>query len=136
VTKILREALDRVCEGGPLLGVDVFRFQGDPNFVTAVRFRFGQDEITFRAVADDDTVTAEYGPTAIEDDGTWVNVSAQPGWSDCVSGHSPWAWTMTNQQGYTDAVRIEFAKPPGRTSRVVEFVVVASAFRFFVAHEM
>lgn len=136
MTKLLRAALDHVSEGGPLLGVDVFRFQGDPNFVTAVRFRFGQDEVTFRAVAGDDTVTAECGPTAIEDDGTWVDVSAQPDWSDCISGHAPWAWAMTNQQGYIDAVRIEFEMADRRESRIVEFVVVASAFRFFIAHDM
>jgi hypothetical protein len=136
VTKSLREALDRICEGGPVLGVDVFRFQGNPNFVTAVRFRFGQDEVTFLAVADDDTVTAECGPLELEDTGDWIDVSQQPVWSECIGCTVAWAWTMTNQQGYTDAIRIEFGIVDTHESWIVEFVVVASAFDFFVARRM
>ncbi len=135
MTNELQEALDRVCEGGPLVGVDVFRFQGGPKFVIAVRFRFGEGAVTFITVSDDDTVTAECGPVEIDDDGVWVDVSGQQAWSDCVRGHAPWAWAMTNQQGYIDAVRIEFEMADPRESRIVEFIVLASAFSFFAARE-
>ena len=131
----LREALDRIHEGGQLQGADVFRFQGDQNFVTAVRFWFKQYRITFLADAEEDKVTVECGLVAIEDEGEWVDVSGQPGWSECIGGEAAWAWCMTNQCGYTDAVRIELELPNDRGSRIVEFVVVASAFRFFMASE-
>lgn len=136
MTDKLRKAMDCVCEGGPLLGVDIYRFQRDPNFVTAVRFRFEGDAVTFLAVADDDTVTAECGPVSIDDEGVWVDVSEQPVWSECVGGHAPWAWYMKNQQGYIDGVRIEFEMADRNESRIVEFVIVASAFRFFAARKM
>jgi hypothetical protein len=129
----LREALVRVCDGGPLLGVDAFRFDGDPAFVTAVRLRFDGGPVTFQAVAEDDTVAAEPGNDPPDDEGVWVDVSDAAGWSECVGGHAPWAWVLTNQQGYTDAVRIEFEMPDDRGPQIVEFVVVASAFHFFAA---
>jgi hypothetical protein len=133
VERELREALERVHEGGALLGVDVFRFHGDPSFVVAVRLWFRDYRITFLAGAEQDEVKAACGPVAIEDEGEWADASSQPGWSGCVGCDAQWAWAMTNQNGYTDAVRIEFEKLDGSETRIVEFVVAASAFRFFAA---
>ena len=46
-----------------------------------------------------------------------------------------WAWEMTNQQGYTDGVRLEFGDPnDSNKSRTVELVVAASSLKFFLAH--
>lgn len=137
MTAELQQALDRVHEGGPLVRVELFQFQSDPKYVTEVRFRFQQDVVTFLAVSDDDTVTAECGePVAPGDEGVWVDVSHQPGWSGCIGCEVAWAWAMTNQQGYTDAIRIEFENAPGHTTGIVEFVVIGSAFDFFAAREM
>ena len=131
----IREALEFLGNGDQLLGVDAFRFQGDPNFVIAIRFWFRQDRVTFLAMPEEDRVAASLRPVAIEDEGTWVDLSTQPGWSECVGSMVSWAWAMTNCNGYTDAIRIEFKLPHDRGSRVVEFVVMASAFRFFEARE-
>jgi hypothetical protein len=131
----LRLALSRVAEGGYLIGVDAFRYQGDPTFVTAVRFWFNEYRVTFLADAEEDSLTADCGAVAIEDEGDWVDLSSELIWTDSVGSLVSWAWCMTNDHGYTDAVRVEFERPTDRKTRVIEFVVVASAFRFFEATE-
>lgn len=40
---------------------------------------------------------------------------------------------MTNQQGYTDAVRLEFNDPENPGSTVVELVVAASSINAYLA---
>jgi hypothetical protein len=131
----LRLALSRVAEGGYLIGVDAFRYQGDPTFVTAVRFWFDEYRVTFLAGEDEDALTADCGAVAVEDEGHWVDLSSEPVWSDCVGSLVTWAWCMMNDHGYSDAVRVEFERPNDRKARVIEFVVVASAFRFFESLE-
>jgi hypothetical protein len=130
----LREALDRVHEGGRLVGVDLFCFENDPKFVTAVRFRFDTATVTFLTVADDDTVTAVHGPVSLEENGGWVDVSREAIWVGCIGREVDWTWCMTNHRGFTDAVRIEFGPPDALGSRIVELVVVASGFEMFVAN--
>ncbi|HEY1189016.1 MAG TPA: DUF6334 family protein [Gemmata sp.] len=135
MTRELQTALRRVAEGGFLLSVDAFNWRGDSTFVTAVRFWFNEYQVTFLADEELDQITAGCGPVAIEDEGEWVDLSARPVWSECVGALVGWAWCLINDRGYTDAMRIEFERPNRVGSRVVEFVVVASAFRFFEAKE-
>lgn len=126
----VQEAIYRLCDGGHLLGVEECRFGGDSAFVTAIRLRFKGNSVTFRAVEDDDTVAAEWDGSE-SGEGVWVDVSGHPVWSECVGGHAAWAWQLTNQQGYSDGVRIEFEPSGHGLSRVIELVVVASAFKLF-----
>jgi len=118
---------------GPLVGVTYTLFDGSPRFVTAVGLRFEAASVTFRAVADDDTLAASLGPLDPESGETLIEVGRAAPWSGCVGAGVCWAWQLTNQQGYTDGVRLEFSEPGGPSRAVVELVVVASAIQVFVA---
>ena len=44
-----------------------------------------------------------------------------------------WAWAMTNQQGYTDGLRLQFGDPDDKNkSRTIEMVVAASSVQMLV----
>lgn len=133
--RALSDALERVAEGGYLLGVDVFRWRNDPACVTAIRFWFNRSQVTFLADADEDTLTAGVGLVAIEDEGTWLGLPARGVWADCIGALVRQAWVLTNDGGRADGVRVEFNGTADRGPRIVEFVVVESAFRFFEALE-
>lgn len=120
-------------EGGRLVGVTYTLFNGDPRFVTAVNLRFESVSAGFRAVADDDTLTVNLGDPIPEKEETVIEKGNSPPWSDCLGMEICWAWRMTNHQGYSDGVRLEFGEPGEVSRAVVELLVFASAIHVFVA---
>src|SRR5947199_6340246 len=114
-------------DGGPLGGVTYTLFEGDPRFVTAVGLRFEFASAVFRAVADDDTLAASIGTLEPESDERLIEAGNSEPWSECIGLGVCWAWRLTNQQGYSDGVRLEFSEPGEVSRAVVELVVVASA---------
>jgi hypothetical protein len=130
----MHDTLRRLCDdAGPLLGVEYTLFDGDPDFVTAVGLRFGWLVGVFRVVGEDDTLTVNIG--SLVPGPEEVIVTAGPPWSACAGLSVHWAWSLTNQQGYTDGVRLEFGEPDRVSRAVVEMVVVASAIKVYVAVE-
>lgn len=119
--------------GGGLVGAAYTLFEGDTRFVTAVGLRFESACATFRAVADDDTLYASLEPLVPGPDETLIDMVNTAPWSGCSGLGVCWAWRLTNHQGYSDGVRLEFSDS-GQVSRaVVEMVVAASAIQVFVA---
>jgi hypothetical protein len=117
-----------------LLGVDACYFDDDASFVTAFRFRYDLAQVAFYAVEDDDTVAAATGDGLACADGRWIDVSEHAVWAKCRGKHAVWAWALTNQQGYADGIRIEFAPFTGEPV-TVEAIVAASAFRLYSVRE-
>src|SRR4051812_27984976 len=106
------EELGRIFDdSGLLTGVDHVLFEGDPHFVTAVVLRFEQLTAVFRAVADDDTLTVTVGAFQPGSEEVIRAASLAPAWGNCLRRSVSWAWQLTNQQGYTDGVRLEFGQP-------------------------
>jgi uncharacterized protein DUF6334 len=128
------DILAKICDdGGPLVGVSCTLFEGDPQFITAVGLQFESLSAVLRAVPDDDTLTVSLGMLAPEPGETLIDAADSGPWPVCMGLCVCWAWCLTNQQGYSDGVRLEFSEP-GRVSRaVVEFVVAASAIYVLVA---
>lgn len=60
---ILAEIYD---DGGRLISVRYALFEGELRFITAVELQFESMSAVFRAVADDDTLTASLGPLKSE----------------------------------------------------------------------
>lgn len=127
------DTLAKIYDGsGPLVGVSYTLFEGDPQFITAVELRFESLTAVLRAVSDDtlavslSTLVPQLGETLIE------TADSAP-WPACIGLGIRWAWRLTNQQGYSDGVRLEFGEPSRVSSAVVELVVVASAIHVFVA---
>lgn len=129
------DTLHRICDaGGRLVGVTRALFEGDPPFVTAIALRFEGLTVTFRAVAEDDTLDCVEGELVAMPEEVTADASESPPWRACLGLTPAWIWQMTNQQGYTDGVRLEFGEP-GR-SGTVELLVIASAIRVFTATEV
>ena len=127
------EALAKISEeGGSLVGVDSASFEGDPSFITALVLRFESVTAVFRAVPDDDTLSVTLSPFVVETDETLADAGSSPPWSTCLGLGVCWAWRLTNQQGYSDGVRLEFSVPGEESLATVELVVSASAIYVFV----
>jgi Family of unknown function (DUF6334) len=123
-------------DGGRLIAVTYALFEGNPGFVTGCVLRFEGLTATFRAVGADDTLAAEIGGSDPGPDEEVANVSGSAPWAGCVGLGIHWGWRLTNQQGYTDGVRLEFGEPGGPPRAVVELLVVASVSRVFTAAEV
>src|SRR4051812_35376877 len=130
------DTLRRICDdGGRLIGVGYALFGNDPGFVTAIGLRFESLAAVFRAVPDDDTLVAGTGPLVPTADEAVTQAGHSLPWSTCMGLGVCWAWSWTNQQGYTDGVRLEFSEPGKASQAVVELLVIASAIKVFVAIE-
>src|SRR5262247_160154 len=114
---ILAEIYD---DGGRLISVRYALFEGDPRFITAVELQFESKSAVFRAVADDDTLAASLGPLKSELYETLVEVDDSEQWSKCIGCGVRWAWQLTNQQGYSDGVRLEFGEAGEEFRTIVE----------------
>jgi hypothetical protein len=134
-TRHMREILQQVCyDSGRLIHARHALYPGDPHWVTAVELTFESSVVSFHAVAADDTLAVALGPLVTERDETIVPANESAPWTMCLGRSVIWAWVLTNQQGYTDGVRLEFRsqEPVGP---VVELVVLASQIRLLVAAE-
>ena len=120
-------------ESRPLVGVAYALLESNPQFITAVELRFDATSAVFRAVADDDTLLPSFGdPLAPEPNETVIDVGNSAPWLACAGLGVCWAWRLTNQQGYSDGVRLEFSEPGEESRATVELVVSASAIDVFV----
>jgi hypothetical protein len=122
-----------VYESGPLVSVAYLRFDDDPNFVTAVGLRFESMSSAFRAVEDDDTLAVSLGNLSSTETEELIDSTHSDPWSACLGLGLRWAWRLTNQQGYSDGVRLEFGDPDKPSSLMVEMTVAASAIQIFEA---
>ncbi|MFC5571604.1 DUF6334 family protein [Lysobacter yangpyeongensis] len=122
----LKTACDR---GGPLVGVRVAPLVPGSTLIGAFELRFKELTVTL-SVADDDEISVTSAPLLQP---TPAHASAPFAWSRCIGKRLRWAWLLTNQQGYTDGVRLEFGDPDVSESVVVELVVAASSLHPFIS---
>lgn len=120
-------------DSGRLVGVTYTLFEGDPKFITAVGLRFEAVSAVFRAVTDDDTLAVSLGTLTPEPSETLIESGNSAPWSACMGFGICWAWRLTNQQGYSDGVRLEFSEPGEVSRAVVELIVAASAIELFMS---
>jgi hypothetical protein len=118
-------------EHGAFLGAEYTLFDGDQRFVTAVGLRFATICAVFRAMPDDDSLAVTVGRLEPEPHETLIDATHFAPWAACVDYGICWAWRLTNQQGYSDGVRLEFSKPGEKSRAVIELVVAASAIEIF-----
>jgi hypothetical protein len=117
---------------GRLVSVSQTLFEGDPRFVTAVGLQFESLSAVFRAVPDDDSLAASLEPLVPEPSETLIDASQSAPWSACVGFTIYWAWRLTNQQGYSDGVRLQFSERGKDPPTLIELIVTASAIQTFV----
>ena len=123
-------ALKTACDhGGPLLGVREAPLVPGSRLISALELRFNEVTVTLSA-ADDDEISVTPAPLPQP---TPTHPSTPSVWSRCIGKRLCWAWLLTNQQGYSDGVRLEFGDPDSPESVVVELVVAASSLHPFVS---
>jgi hypothetical protein len=130
------EALARIhYDGGALRTARYVLFDGSPTFVVGVILEFETLTATILAEPNYDEILVELTAYKPESDQRLVTAGTESPWHAVYGLPVLWAWEMTNQQGYTDGVRLEFGDPKDSDkSRTVELVVAASSLKFFVAH--
>ncbi|HEV3439361.1 MAG TPA: DUF6334 family protein [Gemmata sp.] len=128
------ESLRRVCdEGGRLVGVDLALFDGDEQFVTAVCLKFESLIAVFKALSEYDTLELTIGPFEVDEEEKIVSASASHPWVNVIGGKVFWGWQLTDQQGYSDGVQLEFTEPGTLQRRgIVQMVVAASMIEISV----
>ena|ERR1043165_4736255 len=114
--------------GGPLREVSASMLDDCMN---ELRFVFDDFALVVSADGEYDTVLL-----AIDDDvrepKTAVRALTDAAWCQPAIGVPlRWGWELTNQQGYADGVRFEFADPNAGTAVVIELIVVASTFHVY-----
>jgi Family of unknown function (DUF6334) len=114
-------------DGGALVRARLALYDGDRGYVTAVVLHFEALTLVLAAVPEDDTLAVRIGPFEPDDTDEVIDVSGEVPWSACVGQTVSWAWQFTNQQGYTDGARFEFA-----SGAAVELVVIGSQIDVFV----
>ncbi len=114
-------------EQNQLVSVSYALFAGDLQFITAVELHLTSLTFNLRAIADDDTLSVNFGALELDSDESLIEADNSELWSSCKGGHIVGGWRLTNQQGYDDGLRLEFRKPEEKSSTIVEFIVMASA---------
>ena len=123
------EALQKACyEAGHFIGVRESLLETGCTLISGVELQFEKLTIAVSAVADDDTVSVSFVPLPQSD---ICRPSTHQFWQPCIGKGLQWAWSMTNQQGYTDGMRFEFHNPDESESVIVELIAMASGLHFF-----
>lgn len=115
-------------EGGRLRNVREALLAPDSLQIAAIELQFDALTITISAAGDDDTVLITSEPFSDN-----LRPSSGALWRLCIGKPLQWAWLMTNQQGYTDGVRLEFNDPDDLESVLVDLVVAASSVHAYQA---
>jgi hypothetical protein len=124
---VLHEAFEKA---GDLRRVLAARFGGDPTFVTELKFVFEGFALLVRADGEYDEVVLGTGDFSDEPEISIHDVSADAPWSEALGRTICWGWELTNQQGYADGVRFDFANSTGGKFEV-ELIVAASSLHAY-----
>lgn len=125
------ETLDQLCNGGALRSARLALFDGHSDFITALELTFDSLVVTFRAIADDDTIRVEFGSIRPDEDEVLTSDLGNLPLTMCIGSTVSWAWQLTDHRGYDDGVRLEFRHGPTREYLVVEMIVLGSQLDFY-----
>jgi hypothetical protein len=84
------------------------------------------------ANADDDTVRLSRGTSALPNR---LDVSSWYPWELVIGASVIWAWQLRNQQGYQDALQLQFSFRPG-SSATIQLTCQASALQTSTVEEI
>jgi hypothetical protein len=120
---VLREVFDK---GGRLKQVWEARFEGSADFITEMKFCFENAALIVSADSEHDTIVLWIGDFSDDDDVEKIDVSEMPPWTKALDLEMLWGWELTNHQGYSDGIRIEFADLDAGASVEIDLIVAAS----------
>lgn len=124
------EALRSACyDAGRLTGVREALLVEESSLVSAVELVFEQLTITVAAEPDYDKVAVSVSSLSSDEA---ISTSPQAFWAMCIGKRVKWAWLLTNHQGYSDGLRLEFKNTDEKEAVVVELIAMASSFELSV----
>ena len=109
---------------------------GYPASLQALVLTFESQAVRIEAIADDDQIRLrrwdeESSPCPNAGEGCrHQDLSEHPVWREAQGLPILWAWSMKNQQGYSDGIQFEFALNVSSKPVLVQLVVVASEIFF------
>lgn len=127
------DALTRIHDdAGPLRAVRYVQDENLPTFPVGVILEFEILSATILAEPNYDEILVRLTPYEPKSGEKVVAVGTEDPWLEMYGLSVLWTWRMTNQQGYTDGLRLEFGDPDdNHKSRTVEMVVAASSIKLF-----
>ena len=101
--------------------------------VVAVQLVFEKGEVYHESLPEYDEISCSEKLSGewIELDLISIDVSQEPPWIFALNCEVLWVWTMTNHQGYDDAMQYSFASPVLGNSQIIQLVTVASAIKVY-----
>lgn len=121
--QLLRQACN---DGGKLEKILESSFHPSSRLIDGLELRFETLTLSISAVADDDTIALSLGGL----DRPSLRTSNQF-LCQCLGKPLQWAWLTTNQQGYTDGIRLEFQDQSGAAAVILDIIVAASMLNFY-----
>lgn len=122
-----------------LVGVRYAVFDDDSEgrvFVTAVEMRFESIVATVYVEPDYDTLRLELGEMRVDPDCIAKAATSTEPWAKAVGKTLSWIWLLTNQQGYEDGFRFEFAGREKESPTVITLIGIASSIEMYVSQRL
>ncbi len=110
----------------PLLDVLYFRSEG---LIVGVRLVFETRTLDCLANPDDDTIAISAASAVPEAE---LSSCVHPVWLRAIGRPLMWTWSLENNQGYWDAIQLEFAHDSGDRDVIsIQLLVMASQITFY-----
>ncbi|GIJ45953.1 hypothetical protein Val02_28390 [Virgisporangium aliadipatigenens] len=120
---------DLTVDAGPLQYVGYHVDPAFPRDVAGIRLRFAHGAWLVGVDSDDDTVTLQKVEGTAPAGATVVDAGGLLPWAAALGKHVQWRWVLENQQGYTDALQIEFTDRVRVGSVTIQVLAIGSALR-------
>lgn len=102
------------------------------DWIEAIEMRFEHSVATIYVEADFDTLRLELSDMKIGSDSYAQDATSLRPWQSVLNRPLSWIWVLTNQQGYEDGFRFEFAMSEGeKVSGIITLIGIASSIQIF-----
>lgn len=103
--------------------------ENEEDIVSAFQLKFENGEVFHEALGDTDELSCA---STLEDKYQEVlDVSDKAPWIDAIGKEALWIWTLTNQQGYNDAIQYSFANSVKENKSIIGLVTAASEITIY-----
>lgn len=104
----------------------------------AIIFDFELQSFTVKEVPDDATIEIVPGKIKPNSDQKLISASEDEPWSMVIGDFVGWTWALINNQGYPDAIQLEFIEdqPNRSTSAIIQLVSSGSSISIYELNEI
>jgi len=111
----------------PVINVEYLMDPDLPKRPVAIRISFVASSLYLIARGEDDSIdVAKEASEELARDTAATNVSLNDPWRSVIGTKLMWGWILTNHQGYTDGVQLEFKGESPNHTPCIQGIVIAS----------